>query len=385
MSVRKLPPGRYQARFTGPDGISYPAPTTFSTKARARAWEAEERRLVELGTWTSLQSREAAQRAAQASQAAKGVTVGEYVERVVARRASRARKPISPTTADLYRKDWRLRGGDLAGVALGDLTPDLVSRWWEAMPPKTPTQNGRCYDLLKSVLAEAVEDELLDRNPCRVRGAGKPDPARTGQALTVAEVLAYVAAVPERYRAALAVAVWCGLRSGEVRGLRRCDVDLDARVLRVRQGVTKVKAPVGSRTKTLWRVGPLKTKAARRDVALPSVLVEPLRQHLAAAPLTGREGLIFPATDGRSPMPDSVLYEAHAKGRDAIGRDGLRIHDLRRTAATVAAQQGATLAELMRLLGHTTAQMAMVYQVGTDARDRERADKLDAAIRAASA
>lgn len=385
MSVRKLPSGRFQGRFTGPDGVEYPGPTTFSTKARARAWEAAERRLVELGAWTPPKAREAAQRAAEARTEASAVSVGAYVERVIVRRASRTRKPIAQTTADLYRKDWRLRGGDLAAVAVGDLTPDRVAAWWEALPSSTPTQNGRCYDLLKSVLAEAVEDELIDRNPCRVRGAGKPDPAKKGQALSIPEVLAYVAAVPERYRVALAVAVWCGLRSGEVRGLRRCDVDLDARVLRVRQGVTKVKAPTGSTTKTAWRVGPLKTDAARRDVAIPSVLVEPLREHLAAAPLTGREGLIFPATDGRSPMPDSVLYEAHAKGRDAIKRPGLRIHDLRRTAATLAAQQGATLAELMRLLGHTTAQMAMVYQVGTDARDRERADRLDAAIRAASA
>lgn len=49
----------------------------------------------------------------------------------------------------------------------------------------TPTQDGRCYDLLKSVMAEAVEDELIDRNPCRVRGAGQPAPKREGQALAV--------------------------------------------------------------------------------------------------------------------------------------------------------------------------------------------------------
>lgn len=245
------------------------------------------------------------------------------------------------------------------------------------MPPTTPTQNGRCYDLLKSVLAEAVEDELIERNPCRVRGAGKPAPKRSGQALTPAEVLAYLEAVPERYRLALALCAWCGLRQGEARALRRRDVDLTAGVVHVEQAVSRVAGQ--------WRIATPKTAAGVRSVALPSVLVEPLRQYLAAAPMTGRDGLLFPARDGVSPLPDSVLFAAHAKGRDALGRDGLRIHDLRRTAATIAAQQGATLAELMRLLGHTTAQMAMVYQVGTDARDRERADRLNAAIEAASA
>nr|WP_300148177.1 tyrosine-type recombinase/integrase [Propionicimonas sp.] len=75
-----------------------------------------------------------------------------------------------------------------------------------------------------------------------------------------------------------------------------------------------------------------------------------------------------------------MLHEAHVKGRTAIGMPDLTVHDLRRTAATLAAQGGATTAELMRLLGHTTAAMAMVYQRATDARDQERARRLDEQI-----
>ncbi|MGN7249111.1 hypothetical protein ACTHQ1_15465 [Janibacter anophelis] len=51
------------------------------------------------------------------------------------------------------------------------------------------TSNGRCYDLLKSVMADAVEEELIDRNPCRLRGAGKPAPRRKGEVLSVQEAL----------------------------------------------------------------------------------------------------------------------------------------------------------------------------------------------------
>ena len=52
-------------------------------------------------------------------------------------------------------------------------------------------------------MAEAVDDELIPRNPCRVRGAGKPRPSHEGEALTVDEVLAYLEAVPERSRLGL--------------------------------------------------------------------------------------------------------------------------------------------------------------------------------------
>jgi hypothetical protein len=114
-----------------------------------------------------------------------------------------------------------------------------VADWWDGLDTSTRTQNGRAYELLKSVMAEAVEDELIPRNPCRVRGAGKPRPSHEGEALTVDEVLAYLEAVPESSRLALMTAAWCGLRSGEVRGSRRCDVDLINGVLRIEQAVQR--------------------------------------------------------------------------------------------------------------------------------------------------
>lgn len=57
------------------------------------------------------------------------------------------------------------------------------------------------------------------------------------------------------------------------------------------------------------------------------------------------------------------------------------MHDLRRTAATMAAQAGSTTAELMRLLGHTTVNVAMLYQVPTAERDKERARRISEAAR----
>ncbi len=342
---------------------------------------ADERRLISDGKWTPPAERKAALAEQAKAVEEKPLTLSEYAERVITRRQRRARRPISPTTADLYRKDWRLRvAGSLGQQPLAGLTRARVGEWWDSLPPATPTQNGRAYDLLKSVCAEAVEDGLLAEQPCRVRGAGKPSPKRQGTALTAAEVLAYLDAVPPSRRLALMAAAWCGLRSGEVRGLRRCDVDLDAGRLRVEQGVTRVRTGPHSFG---WRIGPLKTKAARRSVAMPLVIVDAMRVYLRDLPVRGRDALLFPATDGVSPLNSSVLDAAHRKGRESIGREELTIHDLRRTAATLAAQGGATVRELMRLLGHTTVTVAMVYQTAEDARDAERAARLDEVILAA--
>ena len=379
--ITRLPSRRYRARYTGPDTALHNAPTTFDRREDAEAWLAAERRLISEDRWTSPAARKA-ERIAEARKAAEPVlTVGQYVERIIRRRQERSRAPIRPTTADTYRKDWRLRAGALDAVPLKGLTPEMVSEWWDARPSSALTSAGRCYDLLKSVMAEAVEEELINRNPCRIKGAGKPKPSRKGIALTAKEVLAYLEAVPEHYRLALSVSAWCGLRSGEVRGLRRRDVDLRGRLLHVEQGVTRIRVDKNSFT---WRVAEPKTSAGARAVALPGVLVEALREWLATNAMTGQDGLIFPAKDGRSPMPESCLWEAHAKGKAAIGKPDLTIHDLRRTTATLAAQGGATTAELMALLGHTTVHVAMMYQVASEERDRARAKRLDEQIQAAS-
>ncbi|HEX7351603.1 site-specific integrase [Brachybacterium sp.] len=371
-SIRKLSSGRFQARYTGPDFAVHKAPRTFAKKAYAEAWLASEDQLISSGAWSPPERRLLQQESA-------GVTVGEYVETVIQRRMRRTRRPITQTTADLYRKDWKNRGQDaLGGVALTELTAAAVTEWWDSLG-STPTQDGRCYDLLKSVMAEAVEDEIIDRNPCRVRGAGKPEPKKRGDAVTVEEGKKYIQAVPPQYRLALMTSLWCGLRSGEVRGLRRRDVDLKTGELRIEQAVSRVRVDDHSFD---WRIDAPKTAAALRTVSMPQMMVEPLREHLAKTSLKTPDSLVFPAiNDPSKPMGEALLRRAHRKGLEAIGKPDLTVHDLRRSAATLAAQGGATTAELMRLLGHTTVTMAMGYQVASDARDRERARRLDERIR----
>ena len=60
--VRKLPNGRYQASYVGPDTLRHNAPKTFDAKADAEVWLADEKRLIGLGTWTSPKQRAAARK-----------------------------------------------------------------------------------------------------------------------------------------------------------------------------------------------------------------------------------------------------------------------------------------------------------------------------------
>ncbi|MFZ1384962.1 MAG: tyrosine-type recombinase/integrase, partial [Propionicimonas sp.] len=84
------------------------------------------------------------------------------------------------------------------------------------------------------------------------------------------------------------------------------------------------------------------------------------------------------AGDGHSPLNDSVQRVAHNKGKAAINVPRLTVHGLRHTSATLAAQLGATLAELQARIGHSTPNMAMRYQHVAAERDAQLAARMSA-------
>ena len=92
--------------------------------------------------------------------------------------------------------------------------------------------------------------------------------------------------------------------------------------------------------------------------------------HLKRHTEPGKDALLFPATSGGHMAP-STLYKVYYPARKAAGRDDLRWHDLRHSGAVLAAQTGATLAELMGRLGHSTPGAAMRYQHAAKGRDAE--------------
>jgi integrase len=102
--------------------------------------------------------------------------------------------------------------------------------------------------------------------------------------------------------------------------------------------------------------------------------------HLGDDITGGRDGLLFPAANGTGHMAPSSLYKVYYPARAKAGRPDLRFHDLRHTGAVLAASTGATLAELMGRLGHSTAGAALRYQHASADRDQVIAAKLSAMV-----
>ena len=343
-TVRQLQSGRWQARFRGTDDLLRPAPVTFDTKLDANAWLRAQASDVKRGTW-----------AAPTKSAAAG-TLTAYATTWLAGR------DLKPRTRLLYRDllDALILPG-LGDTPLDRITPTTVRNWYATLDPSTPTRRSHAYSLLRSIYSTAVADDLVLTNPCRIRGAGSSKTKHAPRVATLGELEVIVAAMPAHTRAMVLLAAWCGLRFGELVGLRRRDVDLASAVVRVERGVT-------ARDGQVW-VGEPKSEAGRRVVTIPPHLLPGLAVHLDEHVAGGPDALMFPARSGRH-LASNTLRRPWAVAREAAGRPDLRFHDLRHTGATLAAATGATLADLMNRMGHSTPAAALRYQHAAADRDK---------------
>jgi len=196
--------------------------------------------------------------------------------------------------------------------------------------------------------------------------AGASKKVHTTKVASLAELEVMVGAMPFRYRAMVLLAAWCGLRFGELAELRRGDVDLEARTVRVERAVTSRDGQVF--------VGDPKSQAGKHTVSLPPHLVPVLEEHLCG---TGPDGaLLFPAHRGGH-LAATTLHPHWKTAREAAGRPDLRFHDLRHTGATLTDTAG--VLEAAKRLGHArTSVTTRHYARPVEGRDRDVADRLSA-------
>ena len=131
--------------------------------------------------------------------------------------------------------------------------------------------------------------------------------------------------------------------------------------------------------------GPTKTGAGLRTVTLPTVAAEALAQHLSVYAEAGPDGLVFPAARGGPIRRSNFTRRVWIPATRAAGVEGLRFHDLRHTAATLAVAAGASTRELMVRMGHSSSAAALRYQHVMAGRDAAIAAALDELVQAASA
>jgi integrase len=359
-NIRKLPSGRYQIRYRGTDGRLHAGADTYES----RAWADRALSLVEAqmttGEWSD--------------PVAGQVRLSVYADRWIAQRVE-----LRPATIELYR--WLLArhiNPSLGEMTVAGLTPDMIREWRAGLIGAGVSESAaaKAYRLLRAVLMTATEDRIIPRNPCRIRGAGE-EKAPERPVLTVAEVFALADKMKDhRYRALVLLATFASLRWGEAIALQRSDIDQPAATVRIRRQYVELRHG--------HVLGPPKSRAGVRTIAIPQAIMPVLAEHLDSYVGPDGTALVFTGALGgllrRGNFRRDSGWSAAAIG---IGMPGLHFHDLRHTGNTLAAQAGASLADLKARMGHDSARAAMIYQHATSQADHKIAAALTEQIQVA--
>jgi integrase len=319
-SIRKRPDGVWRARYRDAAGKEHAR--HFRRRTDAQQWLDQEITKQQTGSWI-------------APRAAK-ITVEEWCKRWLD--GYRTRKPSTVRMAEVHIAKIVEQFGSRR---LDSIKPSDVRSWLVRLQ----AEHARSYVYalharLAQVLADAVHDGVLARNPCSRRTAPRTGSQRPYVASTE-QIWALHDAMGERYRAGLLLASFAGLRLAEVCGLRISDVDF----------MRGVVSPVQQ-----YPADPLKTEMSRTPIPIPSSLALTLSAHVAEF----STNWIMCEESGHQMGPWQLQREFRkARGKVQGLPEGFRFHDLRHYFASLLIASNLDVKVVQTLLRHASAKTTL--------------------------
>ena len=227
---------------------------------------------------------------------------------------------------------------DIDHAAVRTWIAGLVNR---GLAPATVVKAGQ---IMGKIMGSAVAAGRIPASPCT--GVRLPRVEREEMRfLEPRDVATLAAAMDPRYRAIVVLGAYGGLRIGEMLGLRRRRFD----PVRARVDVAEILVEVEGDL----HMGPPKTRAGRRAVPLPRVVVDTMNEHLKRYP-AAPDDLVFRAPEGGPVRLASWRRRYWAPAVQAAELSPLRPHDLRHTAVALWIAAGATPREIASRAGHSS-------------------------------
>ena len=359
-SIRKLPSGKYQVRFTDPNGLRRSARTTFQTKALAEFELTRIRGAVESGTWHVDESAKAG------DLNPKTMTLGELAEHWRGQQVSSKGSALSPTTLNEYQRLIESTLKRFVNLPIRAITRQEIENWRTPEIRRAPNQTVKAYKHLKTLMTWAQKRSWVALNPCEIERGSAYTPSEP-IAPTKSQVQIMLESATNQFRVIIALAAFGGLRKGEILELRRKDFELveDEGERWVRVAVSR--GVVWDGNKAIVRKP--KSDAGVRSLLLPLSISDLVTAHLRTIGIDP-EALLFTRKSGSNEhLGKYDLNPLWRKVREQAGFKG-RFHSLRTYAATEFAKLSPTNQELMDRFGHRDIKTAMRYQ-RTTGRDAE--------------
>jgi integrase len=258
-------------------------------------------------------------------------------------------------------------------LPLSAITGKDIGQWMVRLSGRTsPASIRKIVHVLRRVLDHAVNNGLLRANPAA--SVRLPAEVRHEQKyLTHAQALTLADTIAPRFKAMVLVAVFGGLRFGELCALRRDAINPLNNTVRVSQTLVEIGSEIS--------FGPPKTKTSVRTVTLPKSIMTALVQHMDNYCAEGPDALVFTGEKGQ-PIRRNWFYRYYYQAATKrAGMEGLRFHDLRHTFVALWVSLGRNPKEVSRAAGHSSVAFTLdryghLYETDHDG----LADELDAML-----
>jgi integrase len=333
-------------------------------------------RATEAEAWRAMRDRQAGVASPPSSSRPRTESTAAFLDRWISDVVTPTRREKTMTG---YRAIVRHAKGELGPIDLAKLTTHDVQVYLNGLDlsPQTVRHYAAC---LRGAFAYAVRRGLLTVNPAA--GLDLPRvPRREFAALLPAEVRLLIEH-EHPIQPIVIVAVYTGMRLGELLGLKWEDVDLDRGSLVVRRSLSRLPR-LNRRGHTRYELTEPKTERSRRTIPLAPRAIEALRaQRLAQLDMLDRrdQGLVFDRPNG-SPVDASAVSQAFPRYCRDAGVRVVRFHDLRHTAASLMLMSGVDLKTVSEILGHSTiTTTADIYGHLTEQHRRAASERLAEAI-----
>lgn len=280
----------------------------------------------------------------------------------------------------------------LGGVELRKLQPNMIQKLYN-----DKLQGGRLdgksgglstrtvrliHCLLNQALEQAVKEGLIPRNPA-VATTPPTVKYREMSPLTPEEVSKFLPVIQnDRLYAFFLLAIFGGLRRGELLALTWDDMDLEAGTVRVTKSMSRTKG--GG-----IQINEPKTSKSKRSIVLPEEVTKELRRHktrqneekLKWGPAYQDQGYVFSLEDGR-PLDPRNIGHYFSRLLENNGFRHVRFHDCRHSAAVLMLTAGVNIKVVQEYLGHANAALTLnTYSHVTTQMQQEAANKLNSLIK----
>jgi len=352
-SIRRQPNGRWKAVFSagvGQDGNRLRPSRVFDTRKQADLWLTEKRQQHNLGI----------------RQVRERQTLSQFVDWWLANEAPLDKRP---TTVNHYRYAFKkfiepqLGAKFLDSLAADDVV-DLLRRLQRQGLGVQSLRRVRSY--LRLFCENALRHRLLGHNPVnqvRAPKATTSDPTQVQPPMTMEEAKDLLRTVTGTdLETIVYLAIYLGLRRGEILGLQWTDINLEKSSLSIRRTLIEGSRILPDGTGlTQASVNLPKTRNSQRTLDLPNEVAASLRRQrtqqgrlrLIAGEAWQSTDFVFTNGLGGSLWPSNVgvKFRKHLKSN---GLRHVRFHDLRHTAATLMLESGSRLEEVSQALGHAS-------------------------------